>query len=1062
MKVLKRLQPLSYPPVFTWEYLLPSLLLSSLIAKGLAFLYDLWVPQRYSQLVIGDITWESASKHPDYFVLFGFVVFLLAIHLGLRSLASKLLKVNGEFAERGFRQLLAYSLLPAGIWVGFIFINEKFTLTLLYLSTGLILLTLLFTAGLLKKRILISSIQEYTACVGGSVLAILLAWLGGNALILALSRLNLSWQFTQNNVLLASAISAALFSGLVSLIWLRKQANLDSLLKQTRSLLGMAQLLLPLCFFVLIPSPWMRDGQSFYGIPMKPSLFVLLVGLVGVAYFDLVRRWLRPNVIEQSDIIEQPDVVERSTEAQIDSSHQHYPVPSYQPVFSVLSPVCLIGLLVYIKSPLYGVAYIAPDDYHWSEFLVPWWLWQNFGHMPFWDYEPARGLINYVPGLLANSFLSGEAASYLAVASKALQVLPFITIAFLVLPRSIGILPTVLALILFPTANNLYEIDLMLTVGVCILAELLLKQKPVTWLITWIAICIGLILFAPGQGGLFTAATFPLAVFSGYQAFRGQRQPLGRTEIAVGIILILLIGFTPVGLMLLGALRYGAEQSTINSILWGLPWSKSKGSNTILSYPLWELVRILWIVVSALLGLLIYQSFLNSNKSVRQRFLAFAVPLFLLSLLLIPRAAGRIDIGSPSRLGVASVWAVCLVLPIVLLAAFGQRGKTLTLLAVAILGGTIGSVMDELPSIERLTQHPPNIINVTNVSVVDGQEAGLPNLNRATLQPEHLQLLQEMKAFFGMLLKPGETYLDVTSRNARYFYLGYPSPKKMSAADNMVHPNQQLRALQEIQKNPPPLVFASMEPTHPEGNALPVRTHFLYRYLAQNYIPFTLGRFTLMIHPDQRDRVAQLATQTGSDEFPSDSFIANSPETRLNLLDKLFRITNLASIPSAWGKSLNSLKARMVPQQEISPKIQPSLHSITATGNDRYEITGDKPTLTFDLSSLNLQGKDAGLLAFQFACKRRSKTQVALSWQSKGDPQPNSTNHLDMTLRNGQQLVPLDVAPRWLFAKNIQSIQFELLNPASCQKFSLSDLKLYQRSEVANDDHHLFSQNSLP
>lgn len=1054
VRVLKRLQPLSYPPVFTWEYLLPSLLLASAIAQGLASLYDRWVPQQYSQLVIGDITWESSSKQPDYFILFGFVVFLLAIHLGLRSLAAAVFKVNGESAERGLRQLLVYSFLPTGIWAGFVFNNNKFSLELLYLSLGLILLTLLFTIGLLKKRILTSSIQEYMGCVGGSVLILPLAWVGGNAFILALSRLNLAWKFTQDHVFLASGVSTALFAVLVALIWLRKNSDLDRLLTQTRSLLGMAQLLLPLCFFVLIPAPWMRNGQSFYGIPMKPSLFVLLVGLLGFAYFDLIRRWSRPKVIERSEVIE------RSIDAQIEASHQ--PIPSYQPVFSVLSPLCLIGLLVYIKSPLYGVASIAPDDYHWSEFLLPWWLWQNFGHLPFWDYEPARGLVNYVPGLLANSFLSGEAVSYLTVASKALQILPFIAIAFLVLSRSIGVLPTVLALILFPAANNLYEIDLMLTVGVCILADLLLKQRPVTWIVTWVAICLGLILFAPGQGGLFTAATFPLALFSLYEVIRGQRQKLGWIEIASSVILLLLVVLTPVGLILLGALRYGVEQSGLNSIVWGLPWSKSQNSNTILSYPVWELVRILWIVITALIGLLIYQSFLNPDKLIRQRFLAFAVPLFLLSVLLIPRAAGRIDIGSPSRLGVASVWAVCLVLPIVLLAAFGQRGKTLTLLAVAILGGTIGSVMDQLPSIERLTQHPPTVVDVTYVSLTNGQEAGLPNLDRAALQPDHLQLLQEMKILFSTLLKPGETYLDVASRNARYFYLGYPSPRKMSAADNMVHPNQQVRALQEIQRNPPPLVFGSTEPTHPEGNALPIRTHFLYRYLAQNYVPFTLGRFTLMVHPDQRDRVTQLATQAGNDEFPSNAYIANSPEARLTLLDKLFRVTNLVSIPSSWGRSLGSLQSKLVPMQDISPKIQPSLHSITPAGGDRYQVTGDKPTLTFNLSSLNVQGRDAGLLAFQFSCKRRSKTRVALSWQRQDELQPDNAARLEMTLKKGQQLVPLDIAPRWLLAKNIKLIQFELLDPASCSNFSISDLKLYQRSEVATDPHHLFSQKSLP
>lgn len=1042
MKLLKHLKPLSYPPVFIWEYLISALLLSSAIARGVANLYGQWVTQSYSQLVVGDVTWYGGSKQPDYLLLLGFVGFLFAILGGVRSLAAAIFKVNGEIAERGFRQLLGYSLLPAGIWAGMACITNQSSFEFLYLSIGLILLTLLFATGLLKKRIVISSVQEYVACVGGSLLIILFAWLGGHALVLVISRLNLSWPLTQIHVLLASAISMLLFSVLLACVWCRKKSDLNWLLQRTRSLLGFSQLLLPLCFLILIPSPWLQDDQRFYGFPMQPSLFILLMALLGLAYFDLGRR-LRPEVFK--------DRVEPSK----DGLHPHS-------IFSVLSPACLIGLLLYIKSPLYAAATIAPDDYHWSEFLLPWWLWQNFGHIPFWDYEPARGLVNYVPGLLANSFLSGEASSYMAVASRALQVLPFIAIGFLVLSRSMGMLPTFLALVLFPVPNNLYEIDLMLTVGICILAELLLKQKPVIWLMSWLAICIGLILFAPGQGGLFTMATFPLAVFSTYKAIREQRRELGRMAIGFSLILLLLLGLTPLGLMLLGALRYGAEQSSLNSIAYGVGWSLSQGTNTFLSYPLWELVRSLWIVVSALLGLLIYQSFLNPNKVARQRFLAFAVPLFFLTVLLIPRAAGRIDPGSPSRLGVASVWAVCLVLPIILLTAFGQRGRSVTLIAVAILGGLLGSTMDLLPSIERLMQHPVQVVTVASPDVVDGQKSGLPNLHRAVVQPAHLQLLQEMKTLFGILLQPGETYLDITSRNARYFYLGYPSPKRLTAADNMVHSNQQLRALQEIQVNPPPLVLASTDQARPEGQGVPLRTHLLYRHVAQNYIPFAQGRFILMIRPDQRDRLTALTASSGSQEFPPDLLIGDDPNTRLALLDRTFRVTDLVRIPSSWGKSLGSLQSKLVPMQDISPKIQPSLHSITPAGSDRYQVTGDKPTVTFNLSSFNLQGRNAGLLALQFSCKRRSKTRVALSWQSQDEPRPNSAARLEMTLKNGQQLVPLDIAPRWLLAKDIKFIQFELLDPASCPKFSLSELKLYQRSEVATDPHHLFSQNSLP
>jgi len=581
-----------------------------------------------------------------------------------------------------------------------------------------------------------------------------------------------------------------------------------------------------------------------------------------------------------------------------------------------------------------------------------------------------------------------------------------------------------------------------------LLAEFFFKHKPLTWLMLWLTLCIALILFAPGQGGLFTIATFPLAAFMLYKAIREQRKNLMKGAIAITIAALLLALITPLDQMLLGAIRYGAEQSSLNSVAYGAEWFKSVGSNTFLTYPLWEFFRTSWIVVSVLIGLLIYQTIVYRKVAERKRFVIFAIPLFLITILIIPRAAGRIDSGTFSRLGLTSVWTMCLVLPIILLSAFGQRAKSLTLIAVAILGSLLTSGMEEtLPSLERLVQHPVQTVNVTGVDFINGKQVGLPTLDQAILDPEHLQRLQRMKAILSTLLEPGETYLDLTNKNARYFHLNY-APPMPAAAFNLVHKNQQFRTIQQVERNSVPLAVALADLVYLDYYSLALRTHLLYRYAVENYLPFKVDEFILMIRPDQRDRLNKLnATQLSENGFSSNVLIGDTEALRLNLLDRSFRVGNFEGIPSSWGRSLTSLPLQKVSDIPLEPK--PILQAIESLGGDRYKVIGANPSITLDVSSLNLNGREAGLLAFDFTCQKRSKGKLAIRWESASAPtDPEAV--VKLTPRNGKQIVPLDAAPRWLLAKDIKTLKFEPFDEA-CTEFSVSNFSLYQRAEVANN-----------
>jgi uncharacterized membrane-anchored protein YhcB (DUF1043 family) len=97
--IVKHLQPLTTPSIWVWEYILVALLLGMVLGRGVAAIDDALFPEKYAQLVVGNITWGVGSKRPDYLILLGFFVGFFAVYLGLRLLAVAIRRVNGTSAE---------------------------------------------------------------------------------------------------------------------------------------------------------------------------------------------------------------------------------------------------------------------------------------------------------------------------------------------------------------------------------------------------------------------------------------------------------------------------------------------------------------------------------------------------------------------------------------------------------------------------------------------------------------------------------------------------------------------------------------------------------------------------------------------------------------------------------------------------------------------------------------------------------------------------------------------------------------------------------------------------
>ena len=186
----------------------------------------------------------------------------------------------------------------------------------------------------------------------------------------------------------------------------------------------------------------------------------------------------------------------------------------------------------------------------------------------------AGELVNYVPGFLASLFFntntafSGAFSWITGISAYPLLLLPYLSLGFWVVSKTIGTLPAFLAFLLMTSSNGLSEIDTVVTVCLCLWGNLFLKQQWSCWLNVWAVTGVALLLFAPGQAGLLLLATSPLGAFALVQAICQRRSLI--FLVGVGSFLLgLLLWLTPLGKMLFGALRYAAEQSSVNSIAYG-------------------------------------------------------------------------------------------------------------------------------------------------------------------------------------------------------------------------------------------------------------------------------------------------------------------------------------------------------------------------------------------------------------------------------------------------------------------------------------------------------------
>ncbi len=768
---------------------------SVLAAAALTTVLDLTLAPAYPDFIVGFIAWHAQSKAQD---LVGAPIVVLTLFGSFVALSQMVYRTKTRFgqqcAEEFAAQLLWWSV-PCAVAVAELLLGASTERQFVYLS-GFAVLAVSATSGFSVWR----GRQPRPLVVGLALLGVVLAAVTPFAIALALGRApaRLVGEISIDRCVAASRFVVG--AGAVAVFYLAFFAprHLDL---WTPKFLLVGQIGLPLLFLSLYPARLMSPDGNITTYSTTVWLKVLLLCLIAWGLTDLVRRYRR-----------HARAVERDYNA-------------------LLSPMALFGVVVVLKLGNTHAPYISSDDYHFGEKLVGFWTYLQ-GSVPYISYLPPHGLIqDDLASSLSFVLYDGTAAAYSEAARLTFALLALV--AYLSIYRfsnSPGLafvaIVQLLSGLLFMGGRLEW---LFLVPFACLWFDSALRDAPARWLSIWLLTVPILILGAPPQGLLLAAASGAIALQSASHLWvKAERRRLWGIGLSICLLLVAAL-LVPWLQMLFGALRYVFENGPLNQLAHGVPWKESWGSGER-SGLLFEAIRMSWIAVPLASLVVIARNVREASSKATA--IPPAVAILLFALLLVPYSMGRIDVGGVSRPGLAAIFGWTVLTPVLAWPHIRPSHRAFAVLLIALMSAALNF---GVPSVSAVVSSTSASIPIGPLR--DGRSIGLKNLGSAVVQEDHWNRLSGLNALLEQKLSSGETYLDLTSRSAHYFYLSRVPPVQVTAPYNMVPLAQQERAIASLSENPPRVALLEANNIVHDSGSLALRVPLLYRFVADKYVP---------------------------------------------------------------------------------------------------------------------------------------------------------------------------------------------------------------------------------
>lgn len=921
----------------------------ALTIMALLLCQEITVPPKYHDFIVGSLSWRGGTKLQD--ILSPLVILLVA--------CTSFIKIPQLFNR--YSTLFGHEAMHAT------------ARSLLWWSLPFILGASTFLSGVTSRHPFLVSGFAIPFCLLGMYLQIrqqkaLAAHVWGIALfatlLLALLPAEVAlvlgrFDVIDGKVFKIVRLALPVFIILLLALILHLRYWPDSLQKTAARFLCIGQLGLAALFTLLYPAALQQPDGSIYRYPTT----IWLPVTIGILMF-----W-----------------------ASVDIFWRYRKYAKTQVLTSLFSPAAMLGLWVLLYAGHTTIPVISPDDYHYGEKLLGVWQYLQ-GAIPYIDYVPPHGLVEDDMGMfLSQLFYDGTAGTW--PEAYRLQRIFIGGIAFYSVWLFSGSIGLAFLVAFFGGRFMLF------TPFLCLWLHPDLRARPALWWVAWVITAPFAVFAAPGQGMVLVAASGIIALHTLWEFYQ---LPLEKRTIrpvlVAGAGVLLLAILTPLGEMAFGAVRYVLQNASINQVAYGSEWGKALGRH---NEPLVELMRSSWMGAAVAYALCIY----FTRKDTRYRSLTVsAVFALAFLLLLMPYSMGRIP-GSTSlnRLGNATELAWIILLPLTLWPALDKNKRFLLVLFIAIIGAALHRtpIRFDRDVFEDMARSP---------LLRSGTSIALPKLGTTEVLDEaHWTRLETVKKVLDSELAPQEPYIDLSSRNALYFYLNRRPPVPVTATYNMASLAQQKKAVEHLEQNMPEIALIDAQNIMHDGGGAPLRAPYLYRFIIEKY------------QPQKKDGII-------IGHLRDESLQPIPLQEEIRLLEEAFPKRFLRKIPISWGRSIGGLEDRM---QHVR-----TLGDATPAPKTPY--------VEFDFTQQPVNGKKAGLLRMDVSCDSDiNNMRPLIEWWSEGLGKSNYG--LRFIIGRGTLIVPLDASPDWMLRPNITKMRITFPVLRKCRSLKLKNVALYQR-----------------
>lgn len=993
------------------------LTLSILSGVGLAFLF-VWniYPyigngQKYTDLVVGNLIWSDYDKDKEWqslnLLLIGSAVFSLCISILFQYIRGKDLSVDFIKATH---KLFYIAWFPAMFWLGAALVRPNASPLIMSTSSVLVILIALIVLGLsrYKEKPAYKDMMD----VGfSSILILVLSAFSILAIAVTIGKFSIDFRDTLLKwswLLVSSGVVFALLF-IVSNVYF--STSIEKMKHRFHLSLLLLQAAIPFLLFVFTSKDYIYQGKILT-MYKSTGLIILVVGLIALSWYMLFRRYQK---------------LLKEREADKDTSY-----------ISVLSAAALYPIAVYISwsqyTPWLG---FEVDDFHIGEVLLPWQQIIDFGKLPYVDFVPIHGLMEIAYGGL-NELFYGHTAATIPLAVGLLTAIA-VGLTFLAIFLFAGPIP---ALLLSPFIGGAMDRFYFLIPAVLFLSHPKVTGRSKVWLSVWIVVCLFSIFYNTVVGSGIALGSLPVAVYMGLKAFREERRWFKLFVGTLASIAFLILVISPLREMAFGFIHYVIDNESTNEIANGIGLFQYNIRPTDLGFAAnqfqWDLLKLSWMLVALIAAVLFVCALLprqNNPNLVKQDNLhskyVWLVALLPITFFMIGNwALVRIDPNVLSRTGALSYIALAVFLPLIIIGFISDSTRSVRILFVALIMGTVIGIA-VVPDYNVWLTKPFNseVIN-KDYTLVSGKEVGLPRLGELFADPKRIKKLQSLKEAMSPFLRPGETFLDLTDHSALYFYLDMQVPVLYSADYVAANSKSYARMIKQIKKNPPPVVLIAPRISH-DGGPASLRSYPLYRELVDSYVPIQIGEYTFLIRPD---RIGILNNDT--------------LETRMDLLDNVFRARDLYSIPNAWGRSWDILKERFTILYSVGPT---SAFNFIVSQNGSYKPIGEDPQIFYELEQYNLSGKNVDYILLDYSCiKGTSGPDPVLELYWGADSNSLSEKTVVRFFGSGSRaLIPVGAQPRWRLAKHINALRLDLQDYKSCSELSVNRIVMLKLNNLS-------------